>query len=611
MTSINTSKASVEAPATVKRSHSYSDQVPSKKMCMNINSGDHDYCTEQSIATSAENPYTELTSHDDSSTTVKPNQKVVSYTEYLRQRREGVRSAPNSPASSPRVIKGSGRQSNNFMVVSFPNGHVPSNVMGVNSVAGKGKSQSTVPLPLPLKKNTVKTQFELQEFNKYITNLKDNLNCPKAPAVPDCKTQSNETTGGKPVSASQSLAAIAEQHKRKSLENGKGNNSLKIHANLSRSSSDVSNTTTTGKDKQASKSGTVPGRLGQLLMVKVPVSGSGKSTKTPSFSSGVSSAGSTVTYTTTSCKPKSDLPMINNQKTGDEHQTTRKVDENKNDCQFVSMIPGTPPKGSTTTKDSTSPTFKLMACNKDGGGGKSLILSGVSGTLKDILTKLAEQQAKSKAEGKCTGADNDEQQITILQNLISCVTSNKTETQTEATSNHDKTAPLTSTTNAPHSTITNKLTTTSSPENISPERHTQMSESTKDQTLGNCGVSSNKTTNVPVHSQANMSDVLPVQYFHTSPVSVDQSFTSNLTNEEALLDITKTSACSVTGNPACDNTTSKVDPTNDILASAMSEVRHNDASCLVEGGDRVLTLEGKNVRMLAILYFPHLCHSYR
>ena len=149
------------------------DQVPSGKIYHPCH--DHDYCR-SSTATPSLSPIVndeDVTSNSNEATNAKsiPSGKVLKWQDYLQRMRLGVRSAPNSPSTSPKIPRGAARKVNNFMV-----GEVGENNAKFKTAAQPQTVKPTLPLvdPLTAVKSMAKKKapaIELQEFKDYLAHL--------------------------------------------------------------------------------------------------------------------------------------------------------------------------------------------------------------------------------------------------------------------------------------------------------------------------------------------------------------------------------------------------------------------------------------------------------
>ena len=146
--------------------------INAEKMPLERHLVDHNYWYRNPVS-----PNTPLDDHEKeptapTSSKVIPPSKIVKWQDYLQRVRLGVRSAPNSPTTSPKIPRGASRKVNNFMVME---GGKP----GTKLIAVPQSQTPKPPSPLLDPLTAVKTQtkpksaVQLQEFEEYLAQLEN------------------------------------------------------------------------------------------------------------------------------------------------------------------------------------------------------------------------------------------------------------------------------------------------------------------------------------------------------------------------------------------------------------------------------------------------------
>lgn len=454
-------KVSPETTRRISQSHDHDYCSSSVTLCKSISVvGTSTQQTEPTAVTSSLSaaPSANSTSLQEQSKMASAVPKVLKWEDYLQQVRLGTRSAPNSPTCSPKIQRGSIRTPNNFMVVSVQDSISSNrsvNLASKTSIKNQ-KEQTTLGA-------SNKQDITLQGFNEYINHLKKKMNNPEAaqdkmpllvittskPQVKSNGPSLNTSTlvPHKRTPASHVLSAMVRKQKvmvRKGEEKA-----FKVKPQV------ISTTENTKKPKPSSAQCTTAssvstGSSGQFLMIQIPTtSGSSMalpllqkiSNKTSSLDlkhvdtanknaladvtrplrpSARISAMSTSPNIAFVCPTSAvvNLNSVSNQTLV--HTTNSKVhtisvsrpNGKNSDAQSMNL-------GNVTKPPVTTPTFKLVTSKDGGRETKSLVLSGVTGPLKDILLRLAKQQADNKVL-QMKGSPGELEQQT-MQNLIDVV----------------------------------------------------------------------------------------------------------------------------------------------------------------------------------------------
>ena len=368
--------------------------------------------------------------------------KVVKWEEYLQRVRAGIRSAPNSPTSSPKIKRGSCKGANNFMVNNKLQRSKP------QQPVSPAKSAIVAPI-VAVKQAKPKKSIELERFEQYMAKLRDKEHG-KKPAkkkiekktVADDQITADESSNHAVVSDADQLQPAIQPDLSLTSATSKGGTKVitftdsktnrKISVKMEKKPTDVF--------PAISSSGIKPNnKLVQVIAtattsISNPTSVSkGTSTSSPKPSktrrvyktatSAAASRKARKVYKTATATAKHD----NNSQTYFTIESSGKVhtatvtpvnsssfanDPRKGmpaDIRLQSQQPAVlqtipydkwkketsakNPTAKTLGKDHSNPTFKLVAANPNGNTpSKSLILSGVTGQLKDILTLLSKQQ---------------------------------------------------------------------------------------------------------------------------------------------------------------------------------------------------------------------------
>lgn len=356
----------------------------SDKVCHQQPNPDHDYCQKCPVGQEAGNSVSEPL--------LNPN-KVVQWEEYLQRVRAGTRSAPNSPASSPKPKRGASRKSSCGKTTTTTSSKKSSTSTAPNQSSNFASPHVTPIIAAKIQANT-KPTIKLQEFQEYLTNLKNKRHTNKisssssaeiiAPtsttpirnAVRIVQTSLPVTTTALSVNlATQQSKPIAPSQPFIKVQSGG-----KIHT------------------AAVTSAQTLPYHSGPLVMIRIPNASNAPSTNGPSVQNGAStiaSPGVSVTrlYTTTNsaslATSKAPSPKI---KRVPPKSTSRLKKSAVQSTQTALMANTTSPQSNISSPKSSAPTFKLITSSKNGCQSKSLILSNVSGQLKEILLSLVQQQ---------------------------------------------------------------------------------------------------------------------------------------------------------------------------------------------------------------------------
>ncbi|CAK8675944.1 unnamed protein product [Clavelina lepadiformis] len=455
----------------IKRSNTPTSSSTTVTECIEQPFAEHDYCQPTEVKTSKASTNVlaaaieasgitkpEPSEQDDQKSASKasaPINKVIKWEEYLQQLRSGTRSAPNSPTSSPKMTRGSARQVKNFMA-------------SRNSIVIQKPTPPPQPTPLiepviaaknPKKKPTIK----LLEFEQYLAKLQGKEKETSAEIPHDF------TTTPSPISTTSvtvNQANIDDNHatlKKTSVTLSAGSSSHSTHkySRQAKAVNVISNTSqpfirisSGGKIHTAAVTSvrTIPASTTPVVMLKIPNHESistSNAMQMPNLTVRQPFAPSVVTAIPTCLiSPKAQSFLAQNgasstAKASSNHlkdpRMFGKLNEKSQPAVLkpisrANWVPA--PKqtvkatntsvngNSTTTATSSAPTFKLITSNKGGVETKSVILSGVTGQLKEILTLLAEQQQATDGQGHVDQQQQQQQQKT-LQQLLDAITNMK------------------------------------------------------------------------------------------------------------------------------------------------------------------------------------------
>jgi len=334
--------------------------------------------------------------------------KVLKWQDYLQRVRLGIRSAPNSPTSSPKIRRGSARPANNFMV-------------GVSAPAVKTPANTGPQLVKPIlaaKAPKQKPPLQLQEFEEYLAKLQksngDEAGEVAAPANGEASSGCVSSDSVKCVAAvSQPQAVEAEQKSANSAADKQKRPKPRSRPIVvpqvttpfvKISSGGVIHTAAVTPVQTVSCSGA------PLVMIKIPKANSNYCSAVGLNVQGCVSAagaGTAATVVDAAKTPQSAEGasqqrglLLKDPRVSNAKATT--VEAGRPQPAVLKAIPkakwnaslagGAGVKGKPKAPSSAGPTFKLVTSKKDGVETKSLILSGVTGKLKDLLTALAQQQ---------------------------------------------------------------------------------------------------------------------------------------------------------------------------------------------------------------------------
>ena len=346
-----------------------------EKLCHQQPNPDHDYCQKFS--------FSQVNGNSVPEGTVNPN-KVVQWEEYLQHVRSGTRSAPNSPAGSPKPIRSSSRKSSCGKTT---NNLKRSNLTIAQNQSATFASPHVTPIIAAKIQANTKPTIKLQEFQEYLANLKN-------------KRHPNKTS-----SSSAEIVAppgsVAPRNTVRIVQTSSAISSTALSLNLANQlpvvqqskpiapSQPFIKVQSGGKIHTAAVTSahTLPHPSGPVVMIRIPTQSSTSITGgllQQNFVSTVSSSPVPKTSPSSSA-PKATAPKIK-----------RVVANPKTANRFKKSTAQSTQTGTKLCKNPipnlTSPTFKLITSSKGGGQCKSLILSNVTGQLKDILFALAQQQ---------------------------------------------------------------------------------------------------------------------------------------------------------------------------------------------------------------------------
>nr|CAB3262908.1 uncharacterized protein LOC100184997 [Phallusia mammillata] len=436
---------------------------PADRQCTEKPSAEHDYChketpqPESSDLLSAVLEASGLSSNSDAIQNagddigVKSN-KVLKWQDYLQRVRLGIRSAPNSPTSSPKMQRGSARGPNNFMVLNNP---------GVVRTTARPVTRLVEPI-VAAKVPKQKTNLQLQEFEEYIAKLQNNTNV--TATVQPSLVSSNPPSVSISTNVGSQKAGVAKDEAilLKPRAPPKRSKQVTVPNIASKSFVKISSG---GVVHTAAVSSAHPSSSTPLVMIQIPKAGStgsvvtlGSHVYTPATSAKYVSA---VAAPSTTPVPATVQDLLKDPRVSHKPKPTTGVNVVKPISKVKWNADGSTPVSSTVLKPvtasqisiagqaskttaSSGPTFKLVTSNKGGLETKSLILSGVSGKLKEILTLLAQQQQQQGSTS--TSTDNSQQQQKTLQQLLTAVSNLKNATTTHQTTSTATTKPVTSST---------------------------------------------------------------------------------------------------------------------------------------------------------------------
>ena len=316
----------------------------------NSHLSDHSYCLP--IVTSGNNSEDKNQAEDSENSVdapapkAPPSCKVLKWQDYLQRVRLGVRSAPNSPTTSPKIPRGAARKINNFMVMEGTDKSVKI-LMPIQSQVPKFQTPLLDPLTAVKIQTKTKTPIHLQEFEEYLAHLEINQ-----------KTSPSELTSNSPMSTDSpgsniSASPISQPH--------------------SSSTCDVSTDDSTSPAEVHSSCTRKP-------VVTIHISpDSSSSVATPSVKN--------IERTHSKEEPTPNSTII--EVTAADPRTNSK---SKSTQPVSKLKPLSSVNWSSKPGKSRAPSFKLVSTDKDGGAAKSLVLNNVTGKLEEILSSLVKQQ---------------------------------------------------------------------------------------------------------------------------------------------------------------------------------------------------------------------------
>ena len=298
---------------------------------------DHNYCLMSSTQEGAGNKpaaeVKETTVEVETSKVLPPSAcKVVKWQDYLQRVRLGIRSAPNSPSTSPKIPRGAARKVNNFMVIEGSKKQSEI-VTTLPTQAPKPPSPLLDPLTAVKIQTKTKTPIQLQEFEDYLANLEK--------VQSTSPTESTLSTTSPPSSE----------------------NSPPVSA------TPTSNDQLSSEDKTVSTDESSCDSNKSVITVHV----------SPHTRNSVENACESITE----MEPSTATDPRN------------AIYGKKNPCTILQLVRPAygSDKSDKQVKiaPKTAPSFKLVSAGK-GASSKSLILSNVTGQLEEILSSLAKQQ---------------------------------------------------------------------------------------------------------------------------------------------------------------------------------------------------------------------------
>lgn len=356
--------------------------------------------------------------------------KNVKWEEYLQRQRAGIRSAPTSPGNSPKIKRGT-TKTNNFMVNNKLQRSKPQ-----QSPVSPAKPAIVAPI-VAVKQAKPKKSIELERFEQYMAKLQerkkpgkqtqrvspsptitaditpqqqptdlsmgttcniDGVGGPKVITFTDAKTNrkisvkmekkgGNETmfpalvsaASGKPQNKLMQVVATATTSTPGPTSASKGTSTSSPKPRARRVYKSAS--TGAAKTRKVYKTATATAKHENNSQTYFTIESSGKvhtATVTPVNGKGFAS------------DPRKGLQQADIRLQSQQPAVLQTIPYDK--WKKSGGTAATKPK-TATKKDQSNPTFKLVAANPNGASPpKSLILSGVTGQLKDILTLLSKQQ---------------------------------------------------------------------------------------------------------------------------------------------------------------------------------------------------------------------------
>ena len=321
-------------------------------VCHEKPSSDHDYCEKHGSQIGEPSPG-----------------KVVQWEQYLQRVRSGTRSAPNSPTSSPKVHRKQLKKKK-----------MAKSALAIDKTTNVKIVQKS--------KTTAKPTIKLQEFQEYLANLQSKPQSKSVPTTPSAEIVAppkldNSRNSVKLVQSSSPITV--------SLSTGRPMVQQAKPITLSQPFIQVKSG---GKIHTAAvtSSHTGPRHSSPLVMIRIPpqpnaraqspnVNSPSLPQKTPSSVANIVSQTLVFprvkTSQSTPIRPLKSIPV-----------TYASISNNKRRPSVAKTTKEAGASHLAQTGGGKNPTFKLMTSSK----GKSVILSNVTGQLKEILTVLAQQQ---------------------------------------------------------------------------------------------------------------------------------------------------------------------------------------------------------------------------
>nr|XP_018667584.1 uncharacterized protein LOC100184997 isoform X2 [Ciona intestinalis] len=425
--------------------------------CTEKPSADHDYCQKNEDSQSSDSDILSAAlkasglpkkkkkreiSDEEKNKEAKAANKVLKWEEYLQRVRLGIRSAPNSPTCSPKIKRGSARPINNFMVaLATKNSSI--NLAASNSQPTVTKlTPPIVEAQMPKRKQSIK----LQEFKDYLANLQANQDRKES------DTDNNPQPMSVTVTPIQDPNPASHEVMQKPKKPPKTPASRSKRTSKSRSRPVIIPTQTSQTFLKINSGGTIH-TVAVTSARTVPQNNPMMMIRIPQLQQNKAASSNVLTLTTTNsspqpcvikpattnhpaqiiqCRPAQIIvPPTNTPKSVDpranlkipKKQVNLKPIPRENWSKASKSKPTVTSPTTSTPPTSTAPTFKLITANKAGAGAKSVILSGVTGQLKEILTVLSQQQQQQQKDGNLSDPSScvSTQQQKTLQQLLAAI----------------------------------------------------------------------------------------------------------------------------------------------------------------------------------------------
>ncbi|XP_078485357.1 LOW QUALITY PROTEIN: uncharacterized protein LOC100184997 [Ciona intestinalis] len=432
------------------------NMMESATECTEKPSADHDYCQKNEDSQSSDSDILSAAlkasglpkkkkkreiSDEEKNKDAKAANKVLKWEEYLQRVRLGIRSAPNSPTCSPKIKRGSARPINNFMVaLATKNSSI--NLAASNSQPTVTKlTPPIVEAQMPKRKQSIK----LQEFKDYLANLQANQDRKES------DTDNNPQPMSVTVTPIQDPNPASNEVMQKPKKPPKTPASRSKRTSKSRSRPVIIPTQTSQTFLKINSGGTIH-TVAVTSARTVPQNNPMMMIRIPQLQQNKAASSNVLTLTTTNsspqpcvikpattnhpaqiiqCRPQIIVPPTNTPKSVDpranlkipKKQVNLKPIPRENWSKASKSKPTVTSPTTSTPPTSTAPTFKLITANKAGAGAKSVILSGVTGQLKEILTVLSQQQQQQQKDGNLSDPSScvSTQQQKTLQQLLAAI----------------------------------------------------------------------------------------------------------------------------------------------------------------------------------------------